>query len=61
MNNKGDTMSVKQIITQRSTFKDESFVKGPPGEGRIENSGGLVNYWEPMLQMEDVRTPHADK
>ena len=54
-------MSVKQIITQRSTFKDESFVKGPPGEGRIENSGGLVNYWEPMLQMEDVRTPHADK
>ena len=36
MNNKGDTMSVKQYITHRSIFNSESFVKGLPGECAIQ-------------------------
>ena len=42
MNNKGDTMSVKQYITHRSIFKSESFVKGLPGECAIQK---LAEIW----------------
>ena len=40
--NKGDTMSAKQFITLKSIFKDESFVKGLPGERAIQK---LVEIW----------------
>lgn len=36
MNNKGNTMSVKQYTTHRSIFNSESFVKGLPGECAIQ-------------------------
>ena len=42
MNNKGDTMSVKQYITHRSIFKSESVVKQLPGECAIQK---LVEIW----------------